>query len=147
MKLTSDIFIVRSGAILLLERRGSSRGFWYIPGGFVEPGEDPAAAAVREVHEETGLKVVDPEILRVWCYQLPDAKFAYHVTYAGFSDEGSVVVSGEHTGFKWMDPRDYRDVYLPSAIDRNDSVQASFYSQLRRNLDLLLEKLAVKKDS
>ncbi|HEX4813434.1 MAG TPA: NUDIX hydrolase [Nonomuraea sp.] len=28
---------------------------WDIPGGHVEPGEHPAAAAVRELHEETGL--------------------------------------------------------------------------------------------
>jgi 8-oxo-dGTP pyrophosphatase MutT (NUDIX family) len=28
---------------------------WITPGGGVEPGEEPAAAAVRELHEETGL--------------------------------------------------------------------------------------------
>lgn len=32
-------------------------GFWEFPGGKLEPGETPAAAAVRECHEETGLEV------------------------------------------------------------------------------------------
>ncbi len=44
---------------LLLIRRGHapSRGTWSLPGGRVEPGETSAAAAEREVLEETGLQV------------------------------------------------------------------------------------------
>lgn len=35
----------------------SGKGLWLPPGGHVEPDEEPAAAAVREVWEETGLRV------------------------------------------------------------------------------------------
>jgi ADP-ribose pyrophosphatase YjhB (NUDIX family) len=44
---------------LLLVRRANEpgRGLWSIPGGRVEPGEDDAAALVREMREETGLDV------------------------------------------------------------------------------------------
>ncbi|CAA9264348.1 MAG: hypothetical protein AVDCRST_MAG41-2564 [uncultured Corynebacteriales bacterium] len=47
------------GGRLLLVRRGREpgRGLWSVPGGRCEPGEDAAAAAVRETYEETGLAV------------------------------------------------------------------------------------------
>ena len=45
---------------LLLVRRGREpdRGRWSLPGGRCRPGEPAAAAACREVLEETGLRVV-----------------------------------------------------------------------------------------
>jgi 8-oxo-dGTP diphosphatase len=46
---------------LLLGRR-TDDGRWSVPSGFIEPGEQPATAVVREVEEETGLTVV-PERL------------------------------------------------------------------------------------
>ncbi|HEX4250214.1 MAG TPA: NUDIX domain-containing protein [Pseudonocardia sp.] len=44
---------------LLLIRRGQEpgRGLWSLPGGRVEPGETDHEAVVREVAEETGLRV------------------------------------------------------------------------------------------
>ncbi len=48
--------VVRDGKVLLGRRRGShGDGTWSFPGGKVDPGEPPAAAAARELEEETGL--------------------------------------------------------------------------------------------
>jgi 8-oxo-dGTP pyrophosphatase MutT (NUDIX family) len=46
---------------VLLGRRADS-GAWALPGGIIEPGEEPADAAVREIFEETGVVTV-PEVL------------------------------------------------------------------------------------
>lgn len=47
------------GRLLLIQRgHEPGRGLWSVPGGRVEPGEDDAAALVREMREETGLEIV-----------------------------------------------------------------------------------------
>jgi 8-oxo-dGTP diphosphatase len=47
------------GRVLLVRAsaRSARPGTWFLPGGGIEHGEDPADAAVREVAEETGLAV------------------------------------------------------------------------------------------
>lgn len=52
------------GRLLLVRRRNPpAAGSWSLPGGRVEPGEESAAAAVREVAEETGLRVRSVRLL------------------------------------------------------------------------------------
>lgn len=50
---------------ILMERR-SDNNMWALPGGAIDPGEHPAQALVREVWEETGLKVVPEYIVGVF---------------------------------------------------------------------------------
>lgn len=64
MPTVAAIIFDASGAVLLQKR--SDNGNWGIPGGMIEPGEEPAEAIVREVHEETGLWVVPERITGVY---------------------------------------------------------------------------------
>lgn len=56
MRVAAYAVIERRGKILLTHwRRGHLHG-WTLPGGGLDPGEDPRDAVVREVLEETGLE-------------------------------------------------------------------------------------------
>jgi 8-oxo-dGTP pyrophosphatase MutT (NUDIX family) len=55
----SAIVVGDDGRVLL--HRHKRLGMWLQPGGHAEPGEDAAAAALRETHEETGLAARHPD--------------------------------------------------------------------------------------
>lgn len=56
--------IVQDGKVLLVKRRVKEGSLsWQFPAGEVEPGETGSQAAVREVHEETGLTVAEGKVL------------------------------------------------------------------------------------
>jgi len=56
----------RDGRILLVRRgREPRKGFWDLPGGFLDEGEEPLAGLRREFLEETGLEIEVGEFLGV----------------------------------------------------------------------------------
>ncbi len=54
-RLGAPVVIVDAGQVLLIQSERYAT--WSLPGGLVESDESVAQAAVREVHEETGLEV------------------------------------------------------------------------------------------
>jgi len=65
-KVAAGVVVEEENQVLLVRRRvGPGQGLWSIPAGFVEYDEDPAATAVRECHEETGLEVTLTGLLDV----------------------------------------------------------------------------------
>jgi bifunctional NMN adenylyltransferase/nudix hydrolase len=61
---TVDSVVVQSGHVLLIKRRSEpGKGLWAIPGGFVNQDEKLIDSALRELREETGLKVPE-QVLR-----------------------------------------------------------------------------------
>ena len=80
--------IIFRGDQVLLIKRGKEPGLgqWSIPGGVVRPGETLKEAVVREILEETHLKVEILSLVKVLerIFHDPDGRVAYHYVLADF---------------------------------------------------------------
>jgi len=79
-----DIALVvacRERRFLVARRSGEVHlaGYWEFPGGKIEPGEEPAEAARRELEEETGLLAPSLEPLVVVVHDYVDRPLRFHV--------------------------------------------------------------------
>jgi len=104
---TSSIFVTvdavifrKAGSgheILFIQRKNDPfKGQWALPGGFVDEHEDLAAAAARELEEETGLKV--KELQQLGAFGKPHRDPRHHtvsVAYTGFVPENTEAVGAD----------------------------------------------------
>lgn len=65
VRLASYGVLIHEDRILLAHWRAHGRSGWTLPGGGVEPGEDPVEGAVREIWEETGYHASIDEFLGI----------------------------------------------------------------------------------
>jgi ADP-ribose pyrophosphatase YjhB (NUDIX family) len=65
------IVVDSADRILLAHWNEGRRAAWTLPGGGLEPGEDPERAVRREVREETGFRVAVDELLGIHSRVIP----------------------------------------------------------------------------
>jgi ADP-ribose pyrophosphatase len=59
------VALTEAGEVVVerLYRHGAGRVTWSLPAGYVQPGEDPLGAAIRELREETGYEAAEWTLL------------------------------------------------------------------------------------
>lgn len=113
--------LIYDGDRVLLVQRGKEplKGFWSLPGGAVESGEQLEQALLREVLEETSLIVKIVRFGEIFERIMPDpeGKIEYHYVLLDYVCE---VVSGQpHPGsdsadVRWFSPEELKGVPVTS---------------------------------
>jgi 8-oxo-dGTP diphosphatase len=108
---------------------------WDLPGGYVEPGESPKQAAVREIAEELGVRPVIGRLLAVDWAPHPDEGDKLLFVFAGGEIDLSAIVRGEDElrQVAFIDRADLTD-HLP------DRLLTRVTSALTDDLDPYLER-------
>jgi 8-oxo-dGTP diphosphatase len=97
-------FIERDGSLLVMLADSNRLDF---PGGGILEGEtDLVESLMREVREETALEIEVGVPFTAWLSNQPGV---YYVGYRCRYKAGEVILSEEHTGFRWVSPEDYRE--------------------------------------
>lgn len=98
---TCAVGIVHDGERILLDRRAydPGKGLWALPGGYLEPYEQPVDALHREVAEETGLEVEVGELFMIRVGG-PACGLIYPARVIG----GELRKSPESTDLAWFTP-------------------------------------------
>ena len=110
------VLVFRAGQMLSMRRAATQEagpGLWEGVSGRVHAGEDPIAAARREVFEETGL--------RVSIHARPITSYAALrrgdpmtvIVFAAAHESGEVVLSEEHDEFRWCDASELTELGVP----------------------------------
>lgn len=111
--------VVDDGGRVLLGQRADT-GKWSLPAGAIDPGEQPADAAVREVYEETGVRIAVERLAGVALREVtyPHGDVCQYLTVwfrcraiggdAVVNDDGSLAVG-------WYSPKELPDL---DAVDQ-----------------------------
>ena len=108
------VIIDDTGRCLLLKRSRHSKGNpgkWDLPGGKVDSGEDFDRALIREVLEETGLRISLTRVIGGTQRELGERTVAYLIMEACLAS-GQPRLSGEHEDFSWVEPFELHQVDL-----------------------------------
>ncbi len=105
--ITHTLLVNPRGEILILQRSKKDNvlpGYWDIPGGTLEDGEDPAVGAIREVKEETGIDISNPRLF-FQKSNVDSQKNKQFITliFQVKTTENAVVLNPEdHDAYKWI---------------------------------------------
>ena len=113
--------ILRSDKKMLVLRRSqthpSDAGQPDLPGGVIEPGEEPLDTLIREIKEETGVVVNSDSIKLVYeNTSTKDDSFIRHLYLIKFDKEPKIKLSWEHDKYEWMEVEHLAKIeekYLP----------------------------------
>jgi 8-oxo-dGTP diphosphatase len=119
-------FLLREGKTLILRRSDREElfaGYFEIPGGKVEFGDDPARTAEREFSEETGLTATARKPYFILSYVLENTQRIEIVFLMESDDRSSVHLSDEHVDYRWVSRDDLETGISSGTIRMTEEMQ------------------------
>jgi 8-oxo-dGTP diphosphatase len=96
------LLVERDGMVLFVRReRAPFKGYWDIPGGFLEADEAPEKGALREAREETGLRMKLDSLLGVYHDKNGD-DFTFNVYYRAHPVGGRERPGDDAAELRWF---------------------------------------------
>jgi len=131
MTKVAKLVIIDNQNKYLLMHRGAHPTFGNdpdLPGGTLEPDEEPLEAMVREVFEEAGI-MIDGSITRKLYegeeYSTHGTHYTLYLTK--LDNRPEVAISWEHSSYEWLD----QDAFLEKAKAAKDTYMHMVYEQLK----------------
>jgi ADP-ribose pyrophosphatase YjhB (NUDIX family) len=124
-KVAAGVLVMDHGRVLLVRRSGEPfRGLWTLPAGFVNSGEDPAEAAVRECLEETGLSVRVTRVYEIVPGREHPRGADFVIVYEAEVVGGEMKAEDDADAVEWFDQTNLP----PLAFRATQKVLQSFYA-------------------
>jgi len=96
------LLIERNGALLLVKReRAPYKGYWDIPGGFLEADEAPEKGAKREAREETGLRIALDRLVGLYHDRNGD-DYTFNAYYVAHAIGGREQAGDDASELRWF---------------------------------------------
>ena len=102
-------FIVKENKLLIVKRSKQDiqkPNLWEIPGGRLNPGEDPFIGIIREIREETGLYIKPILPMSINHFERDDKQIITMIVSFCKPIGGRKKISHEHSDMKWVDLKD-----------------------------------------
>jgi 8-oxo-dGTP diphosphatase len=107
-KPTAGAIVVRDGRVLLARRAVEPlNGYWDIPGGFLETGEEPEVGVERELLEETGLGAQALDFFGIFMDRSgddPDSAYTLNIYYLVDAPDGELHAQDDVAELRWFAP-------------------------------------------
>jgi 8-oxo-dGTP diphosphatase len=115
----SSAILIRDGRILLIRRRNApSLDMFAFPGGRAEPGETPTETALREFHEETGIRAHTPRPFAFYDLQAENPGRHFHLTVFLVEADASEIAEARDDAADagWYTPAEIRLLNTPPSV-------------------------------
>jgi 8-oxo-dGTP diphosphatase len=120
------ILVDKKGKILAIRRSKTAPSrplHWDLPGGDLEFGEDAQKGILREIKEETGLKIKNLKVIDAISGFNNIKEFWVTICYVAKAATQKVVLSYEHDDFRWIKPEEFQKL---KASPRNKEFVKNF---------------------